>query len=127
MDQTPPCKPSSLVCLNVGFGMGLIDRALEAHKPKRHVIVEAHPQIYKRALAWSKDLNHVTVVHSMWQDVKLQDLGPFDAVYFDTYEETVDEFMTLLPSIMAPRGRFCFFNGSDMCSPVNTLVSFTTT
>ena len=107
--------------------MGLIDRALEAHKPKRHIIVEAHPQIYKRALAWSKDLNHVTVVHSMWQDVKLQELGPFDAVYFDTYEETVDEFMTLLPSIMAPRGRFCFFNGSDMCSPVNTLVSFTTT
>ena len=97
--------------------MGLIDRALETHKPKRHVVVEAHPQIYKRALAWSKDMKHVTVVHSMWQDAKLESLGPFDAVYFDTYEETVDEFMTLLPSIMAPGGRFCFFNGfSFPCS-----------
>lgn len=29
--------------LNVGFGLGIVDRLLQAHSPKRHVIVEPHP------------------------------------------------------------------------------------
>jgi protein arginine N-methyltransferase 2 len=31
--------------LNIGFGMGLVDDAIQAHSPKLHVICEAHPQV----------------------------------------------------------------------------------
>ena len=36
------CRPGADV-LNVGFGLGLVDDALQALSPRTHVIVEAHP------------------------------------------------------------------------------------
>lgn len=42
--------------LNIGFGMGLVDSALQSRKPKRHVIVEAHPDVWQRMIedGWDK-------------------------------------------------------------------------
>ena len=34
--------------LNIGFGLGIIDSALQKHEPSLHVIVEAHPTVYER-------------------------------------------------------------------------------
>lgn len=31
--------------LNVGFGMGIVDTALQSHRPAQHTIIEAHPQV----------------------------------------------------------------------------------
>jgi hypothetical protein len=36
--------------LNVGFGMGLVDTAIQKRKPKSHTIVEAHPGVYEKML-----------------------------------------------------------------------------
>ena len=102
---------SKRAILNVGFGLGLVDTAIAQAAPQRHVIVEAHPQQVKRAQQWAEGRDGVTIVSSMWQEADLAALGPFDGVYFDTYEETVDEFFDLLPAIMAPGGHFSFFNG----------------
>jgi len=37
---------SGRAVLNIGFGMGIVDNALQRRKPSRHVIVEAHPAVY---------------------------------------------------------------------------------
>ena len=41
--------------LNVGFGMGIIDGALQRRGPGEHVIIEAHPRVYEamQAAGWT--------------------------------------------------------------------------
>ena len=34
--------------LNIGFGMGYIDTAIQKYPVKSHTIIEAHPQVYKK-------------------------------------------------------------------------------
>ena len=36
--------------MNVGFGLGLIDEALQKFNPSLHIIIEAHPDVYAHAL-----------------------------------------------------------------------------
>ena len=44
------CRAAGGTILNVGFGMGIVDAAIQKRGPhKRHVIVEAHPQVVERA------------------------------------------------------------------------------
>lgn len=44
------CSTAGGTILNVGFGMGIVDAAIQKRGPhKRHVIVEAHPQVVERA------------------------------------------------------------------------------
>jgi len=62
--------PGEGVVLNIGFGMGIVDAAIQKREPKRHVIIEAHPDVYRQMLhlGWDKKEN-VTVVFGRWQDV----------------------------------------------------------
>ena len=114
-------SPVCATVLNVGFGLGLVDSAIQTWRPARHIVVEAHPQIAERAREWADGKPGVTVVHSMWQDADLESFGPFDGVYFDTYEETVDEFMCCVPRILRVGGRLSFFNGYQPQCPVRHL------
>lgn len=34
--------------LNVGFGLGLVDSAIQMHTPKSHTIIEAHPDVLQK-------------------------------------------------------------------------------
>lgn len=100
--------------LNVGFGLGLIDEEISKRNPKSHTIIEAHPDILKQmsALGWDAKPG-VTIVHGRWQDV-IQDLGPFDGIFFDTYGEfypDMREFHSHLPHLLSPGGIYSFFNG----------------
>lgn len=36
--------------LNIGFGLGIIDTLIQESSPNRHVIVEAHPDVFIYAL-----------------------------------------------------------------------------
>lgn len=36
------------VVLNVGFGLGLVDSAIQTHNPRSHTIVEAHPDVLRK-------------------------------------------------------------------------------
>lgn len=47
------------VVLNVGFGMGIIDTALQKLNPAGHYIIEAHPDVYQKMLndGWDKKPN----------------------------------------------------------------------
>lgn len=64
--------------LNVGFGMGLVDTAIQGHNPTSHTIIEAHPDVYKQMLAtgWAKKPN-VRILFGRWQDV-LPQLSTYD-------------------------------------------------
>ncbi|GJX08355.1 ankyrin repeat family protein [Tanacetum coccineum] len=45
--------------LNNGFEMGLVDTAIQQYGPVSHIIVEAHPEVYKQMCAsgWAKKEN----------------------------------------------------------------------
>ncbi|KAL4430017.1 hypothetical protein ABPG77_004387 [Micractinium sp. CCAP 211/92] len=100
--------------LNVGFGMGIVDGFIQEHQPRSHTIIEAHPDVYAYACSqgWDKRPG-VRLVHGRWQDV-IDQLGPFDGVFFDTYGEYYEDmhdFHLRLPKLLRPGGVYSFFNG----------------
>ena len=64
--------------LNIGFGMGLVDTAIQQYKPATHTIIEAHPEVYNRMLhtGWGEKDN-VKIIFGRWQDV-LPQLESYD-------------------------------------------------
>lgn len=64
--------------LNIGFGMGLVDTAIQQYAPAIHTIVEAHPEVYERMLhtGWGEKDN-VKIIFGRWQDV-LSQLESYD-------------------------------------------------
>jgi type IV protein arginine methyltransferase len=116
--------------LNVGFGLGLIDGAIQALKPAHHVIIEAHPDVLRRMkeAGWM-DMPNVTVLAGKWQDVMgyNETTGTsgcpfmFDAIFFDTYAEYYEdmrEFHTMMTAYLNPGGVYTFFNGLGATSQV---------
>lgn len=100
--------------LNIGFGMGLVDMAIQQYSPASHTIVEAHPEVYDRMIrdGWDKKEN-VKIIFGRWQDV-LPELKSYDGIFFDTYGEYYDdmrEFHDHLPQLLKPGGIYSFFNG----------------
>ncbi|KAI5563780.1 hypothetical protein POPTR_014G019000v4 [Populus trichocarpa] len=100
--------------LNIGFGMGLVDTAIQQYNPAMHTIVEAHPEVYERMIrnGWGEKDN-VKIVFGRWQDV-LSQLGTYDGIFFDTYGEYYEdlrEFHQHLPALLKPGGIYSFFNG----------------
>ncbi|XP_077219974.1 ankyrin repeat family protein isoform X2 [Tasmannia lanceolata] len=100
--------------INIGFGMGLVDTAIQQYKPRTHTIVEAHPEVYDRMLrsGWGEKDN-VKIVFGRWQDV-LPQLESYDGIFFDTYGEYYEdlrEFHQHLPKLLKPGGIYSFFNG----------------
>lgn len=72
------CGAGRARILNVGFGMGLVDAAIQRYSPASHTIVEAHPDVYKRMIesGWGEKEN-VKIVFGRWQDV-LPQLESYD-------------------------------------------------
>lgn len=100
--------------LNVGFGMGLVDTAIQSYQPVSHTIIEAHPDVYNKmiAMGWA-DKPNVHIIFGRWQDV-LPKLGVYDGIFFDTYGEhyqDLKEFHNFLPQLLKPGGIYSFFNG----------------
>jgi len=97
--------------LNVGFGMGIVDGYIQGHAPRSHTIIEAHPTVYKKMMAegWG-DKPGVRVVFGRWEDV-IGDLGPFDGIFFDTFDDDFMAFHSHLPRILKKEGVYSFFNG----------------
>jgi type IV protein arginine methyltransferase len=119
--------------LNIGFGLGIIDRLFAATKPAAHHIIEAHPSVIAALRdpspenpfsdfgpEWTeRDGGRKNVIHEgRWQDVvpKLLEHGEmFDVIYFDTFAEDYSQlkmfFTEYVVGLLAPDGRFGFFNG----------------
>ncbi|XP_078442760.1 ankyrin repeat family protein [Wolffia australiana] len=100
--------------LNIGFGMGLVDSAIQRYSPSSHTIVEAHPDVYKRMIesGWGEKEN-VKILFGRWQDV-LPQLESYDGIFFDTYGEYYEdqkEFHQFLPRLLNRGGIYSYFNG----------------
>jgi hypothetical protein len=82
--KVPLNEPHRRSVLNIGFGMGIIDGALQRRSPGHHTIIEAHPAVYQQMISdgWHLKPN-VTIVFGKWQD-HIDNIGQFDAVFFDT-------------------------------------------
>jgi len=109
-------KSAEVICrkggdiLNVGFGMGIIDSYIEEHRPRTHWIIEGHPAIQKKIIegGWLQK-PHVKVIFKPWQEV-IYNLPKFDGIYFDTWNESQEEFDLNVHNILKPDGVFSFFN-----------------
>ncbi|CAH9091376.1 unnamed protein product [Cuscuta europaea] len=100
--------------LNIGFGMGLVDAAIQQYAPSSHTIIEAHPEVYDRMIhqGWGKKEN-VKIIFGRWQNV-VSKLESYDGIFFDTYGEYYEdmrEFHQYLPKLLKPAGIYSFFNG----------------
>eukprot|EP01147_Barroeca_monosierra_P009872 gene9872-2062_t len=99
--------------LNIGFGLGLIDTAIQEYHPRIHTIIEAHPDVYRKMLedGWDKNPG-VKIIHARWQDV-VNSLPQFDAIFFDTFDDVLHmhEFHKHLPQLLREGGVYSFFNG----------------
>ncbi|KAF2669258.1 arginine N-methyltransferase 2 [Microthyrium microscopicum] len=111
-------NPPGLRIMNVGHGMGIVDRAIQARSPDEHHIIEAHPQVLARLKeqGWHEKKG-VTVHEGRWQDVlpKLMEKGVvLDAIYYDTFAEdyaAFKEFTDGIIPILDEEGRFGWYNG----------------
>jgi len=111
---------SQKIVLNVGFGLGIIDNALQKYNPKLHVIIEAHPKVYRKMIndGWDKKPN-VRICFGKWQDELPKLIHDekiiFDGIFFDTYGEhftDLEDFHSLLPGMLnTDGGIYSFFNG----------------
>ncbi|KAK9830600.1 hypothetical protein WJX81_003470 [Elliptochloris bilobata] len=101
--------------LNVGFGLGLVDEAIQRRHPRTHTIIEAHPGVHARMLrdGWHKRPG-VRIVFGRWQEALAQLGRQFDGVFFDTYSEFYEDmraFHEALPRLLRPGGVYSYFNG----------------
>jgi type IV protein arginine methyltransferase len=121
MEQVSPSDTGTYKkrVLNVGFGMGIVDTALQELGPSLHIIIEAHPDVYKHMLdlKWNEK-PHVRICFGRWQDVipqLIQQGVVVDAVFFDTYGEhfmDMEDFHQIMVKILSkPHGIYSFFNG----------------
>lgn len=96
--------------LNVGFGMGFIDDAIQKHNINSHHIIEIHPTVQQEMLkrGWDKKPN-VTLHFGDWRDF-LNDLPKFDGIYIDTWDELILDFAFYAHNILKPGGIFSWFN-----------------
>ena len=88
-----------MAILNVGYGLGIVDRLFQETKPVQHTIIEAHPQVLKHLREQGVDkIPGVTILEGRWQDwvldpLKLETLLEasggmgFDAIFVDTFAE----------------------------------------
>jgi len=96
--------------INIGYGMGFADNEIEKHNPKTHSIIEIHPTVQNRilSLGWHKK-SHMRLYFGDWRSFKGR-LPKFDGIYFDTWDEEMEEYIDMLPSIMKPTSIATFFN-----------------
>ena len=52
--------------LNVGFGMGMVDTAIQRRRPRSHTIIEAHPDVYRHMLDSGAKLDIHTLGWHRW-------------------------------------------------------------
>jgi protein arginine N-methyltransferase 2 len=93
--------------LNIGFGLGIIDTAIQSYEPSLHVICEAHPTVYAKMLSdgWDTKTN-VRICFGRWQDIMPQLITEgikFDGIFYDTYGEhftDLEDFHTAMIQVL---------------------------
>lgn len=86
-------KSAEILCrkggniLNVGFGCGIIDNAIQKHDITCHTIIEGHPAVrrFMAKTGWGSKKN-VNIIAERWENVDWWNYRhKFDGVYFDPF------------------------------------------
>ncbi|CAH8564890.1 unnamed protein product [Schistosoma turkestanicum] len=133
-DEKDTSVGSPIRVLNVGFGMGIVDTAIQKYSPDSHYIIEAHPEVLEKMKyeGWFNKPN-VKIISNRWQDAvvhlakEIEDgvIPRFTGIFFDTYAEDDNDlrkFHTWLPKLLSiPNrqnmkdpsfsGRYSYYNG----------------
>lgn len=91
------------VILEVGYGMGISARYIQARDIARHVIIEANQEVASVAMAWAAGCTIQTdILEGLWQD-RIGDIpdASLDGILFDSYPLTEMELY---------QNHFCFFS-----------------
>ncbi len=87
--------------LEVGFGMGISASFIQQAGVTSHTIIECNHDVAAEFETWRGQYpgRDIRLVSGRWQDV-YQSIGPFDAIFFDTYPlEEEESVQTVINSI----------------------------
>jgi hypothetical protein len=86
--------------LEIGFGMNLSADAIQNRNVLSHTIIEIHPEIFEKAVEWSKGKKNVKLVLGDWEDVIPKLNTKFDGVLHDAFGlETSYKFLDTIRPI----------------------------
>jgi hypothetical protein len=71
--------------LEIGFGMGISSNYIQSNNINSHTIIEIHPEIYEKALNWSKNKKNVNVILGSWELIIPTLKQKFDGILHDTH------------------------------------------
>jgi type IV protein arginine methyltransferase len=71
--------------LEIGFGLGYTATEFQKFNLQKHIIIEAHPEIFKTAMKWSKKYKNVSVINCFLQDFNY-DTKDYDLIFDDRQE-----------------------------------------
>ena len=96
--------------LNVGFGMGYMDDAIERYNPKSHTIIEIHPMVIAemKKRGWDNK-PHVKILFGDWRDFMYK-LPKFDGIYIDIWDDNFHDFLAYAPNLLKENGILTYFN-----------------
>jgi predicted O-methyltransferase YrrM len=96
--------------LEIGFGMGISANYIQQNQITSHTIIENHPDIIPKALAWAEDKPNVTIVQGSWYDM-LSTLSIYDGIFYDTYgDEHLPYFATSIAQLTKTGTLLTFWN-----------------
>lgn len=72
------------IVLEIGFGLGYTADEIQSFGVDKHIIVEAHPEVFKNAQEWAKDKN-VQLIYGFIEDVELPEV---DFIWDDRHDLT---------------------------------------
>jgi spermidine synthase/acyl carrier protein len=80
--------------LEVGFGMGISATYMLEMGVRSYTVIECNDDVVKQFEAWRSQYPRVKIrlIHGRWQDV-LDQLEMYDAIFFDTYHTSEEEFI----------------------------------
>ena len=74
--------------LEIGFGMHISADFIQSNpKVTSHTIIEVHPEIYERALEWSKNRPNTKIILGDWIDILPLINSKFDGIFYDPYND----------------------------------------
>ena len=86
--------------LNIGYGLGYFDTWAWKLGVNSHHIIECHPDVIPKAIAWALDKPNVTIVSQSWYDAFLNGLETYDGIFSDPYlDETIVHFSSSLETL----------------------------
>jgi guanidinoacetate N-methyltransferase len=99
--------------LELGFGLGISAKFIQAGAPKHHVIIEMNKAIAESARLFANQQNsQVTILEGFWQDLVPQLASEsFQGILFDTYPLSEEEVDTIFYPFLEHAYRLLAYGG----------------